>query len=627
MSRAKFAAALAVLAGVALAGAERARFTEWTTSDEPPHLAAARAWRYGPGMISNFEHPVLMKVIAGAALSATKPALEIDETRAGRAPIPFVLALLVVATGLLGRAVAGPAAGLAAAAVLAVEPTFRGHGTLVQSDVLVTLFLVAATWALEMAARAARGRGRADEASARRRWLAVSGVLYGLGMASKYSAFPFLAVFAAIAMVRLASERTGGFSSKVNRAAGRAESAPAATGRTGVSSPSKKRQRSTRRDAHSKRVARPAWPMTFLRNSLSLPVLSSAALLVVVAFATLALVQALAYARTSDAAFQSGLRTAFANLPQEGAVLALARTFPKWFAGYGAGLLFVEGVAGPGERFNYFLGEVRGTGFLLYFPVALAIKLTTAAVLGSLAALLASAVAFFRGGRTRRLLARASLPAALGGAYLAAACVSNVNIGVRHALPAVPFLLVAAAASARALLGRRRRVLRAVFAAVVLLAAGESALRLGHEISFGNLLVGGPSGVPAVLSDSNVDWGQEQGLVFDRVRRGDLGKVAMASLLVDESGAKRVGIIGLALQSDAPADTVFFSRFLWDLAAAAERNDESYPKFVWLRGWLPPLRRGLEARATSIEPFGDAYLLMRLRPPTAAPSSAPGSTP
>jgi hypothetical protein len=618
MSRATFAAALAALSCLALAGAERARFAEWTTSDEPPHLAAAREWRYGPGMVSNFEHPVLMKVIAGSALPAAKPALEIDETRAGRAPIPFVLAFLVALTGLLGRAVAGPAAGLAAAGVLAVEPTFRGHGTLVQSDVLVTLFLVAAAWALEKAARAAR---------AQKTWLAVSGVLYGLAMASKYSAFPFLAVFALVAALRLASERTGGFPSKVNRADGGAEVANAAPPRTARSSPSKKRRRSMRRDARSSRRGGPAWPMTLLRDSFSLPVLSSVVLFAGVALATLALVQFLAYAGTTDAAFQKGLRAAFENLPQEGAVLALARAYPKWIAGYGAGLLFVQGVAGPGERFNYFFGAIRGTGSLLYFPVALAIKLTTAAVLAGLAALAASAVAFFRGGRLRLLLARAALPAAIGGAYLAAACISNVNIGVRHALPAVPFLLIAAAASGRALLGRRPRVLGALFAAVVVLAAGESALRLGREISFGNLLVGGPSGVPPILSDSNVDWGQEQGLAFDRIRRGDLGKVAFASLRVDESGATRAGVIGLALRSDAPADTVFFSRFLWDVAAAAEKNEDSYPKFVWLRGWLPPLRRGLEARATSIEPFGDAYLLMRLRPPTAAPSPAPGSTP
>ncbi len=571
MSRTRFAAALAFLACIALAGAERSRFRLWTTSDEPAHLAAARAWRRGEGMVSNFEHPVLMKVIAGAALPDAKPGLEIDETRAGRAPFPFVLAALVAVTGLLGRAVAGPAAGLAAAGILAVEPTFRGHGTLVQSDVLVTLFLVAAAWALERAARA-RERPYA--------WLAASGVLYGLAMASKYSAFPFLAVFALVATVRLTSERRRSFSS---------------------SSPSRK-----------------------LFSSLP-PVL----LLVAIALATLALVQALAYEGTTDAAFRQGLRATFEGLPQEGAVVALAKTFPKWIAGYGAGLLFVQGVAGPGERFNYFFGAVRGTGFPLYFPVALGIKLTGAAVLAGLAVFGAGVASLFRGARQRRLLlGRAAFPAALGGAYLAAACISNVNIGVRHAIPAVPFLLVAAAAAGRTLLARRARTLHAVLAAVVLLAAAESVLRLGREISFGNLLVGGPAGVPAILSDSNVDWGQEQGLVFERVRQGGLGgTVAMASLLVDESGASRAGIAGLAMKPDAPADTVFFSRFLWDLAAAAEKNSEPYPKFVWLRGWLPPLRRGLEARATSVEPFGDAYLLLRLRPATAGPSSPPGSTP
>ena len=567
MSRTRFAAALAVLACFALAGAERARFRLWTTSDEPPHLAAAREWRYGPGMVSNFEHPVLLKVIAGSTLPATKPELEIDETRAGRAAIPFVLALLVAATGLLGRAVAGPMAGLAAAAVLAVEPTFRGHGTLVQSDVLLTLFLVAAAFALEKSARGDR------------RWLVGSGVLYGFAMASKYSAFPFLAVFALVAVLRLGTKSTG------------------------ASPPS----------SLSKKIFS-SLPLVFL-------------FIVVPALLTLALVQFLAYAGTTDAAFRQGLRAAFEGLPQEGAVVALAKRFPKWIAGYGAGLLFVQGVAGPGERFNYFFGSVRGTGSLLYFPVALGIKLTSAAVLGSLAALGAGAAALLRGPRLRSLTSRAWLPAALGGAYLAAACVSNVNIGVRHALPCVPFLLVAAAAVATLLLEERPLVLRAALSAVVLLAAAESALRAGREISFGNFLVGGPAGVPPILSDSNVDWGQEQGLVFDRVRRGDLGRVAMASLLVDETGATRAGVLGLALRADADVDTVFFSRFLWDLAAAIERNGDTYSKFIWLRGWLPPLRRGLEERATSVTPFGDAYLLLRLRPVTAAPSSAPGSTP
>ncbi len=593
MSRARFAAALAAVILLAFLGAERARFSLWTTSDEPAHLAAAREWRYGPGMVSNFEHPVLMKVLGGLTLPREKPAMEIDETRAGRAPMPFVFAGLVLVTGLLARALAGDAAGLGAAALVAVEPTLRGHGSLVQSDVLVTFFLVAAAFALEYAAR-----------SGSRGALLVSGVLYGFAMSAKYSAFPFLAVFAVLATLRLASRKT----------------------------PSNVEERGRRRPKRANNSTRPGArgkPLHLLRNSLRrLP--NVLTLLVIPAFLTLFIIQFLAFADTSNAAFRAGIAQAFKGLPQEHAAVALARTFPKSIAAYGAGLLFVQGVAGPGERFNYFFGEISGKGYPLYFPIALGIKLTTATVLLVLAALVAAGVLAARGTRFRGLLAaRACLPAALGGAYLFAACASNVNIGVRHALPVVPFAVAAAAGTLRTLVPRRR-TLAIALAVVVLAATCEAALRLGREISFGNLLCGGPAGVPAILSDSNVDWGQEEGKIFERVRRGDLGRVGLASLVVDESGARAVGIAGQVTAPDAPVDTVFFSRFLWDNAAAIEKNTETWSKFVWLRGWLPPLRRGLEARAISIEPFGDTQLLMRLRlatPPTAAPSSPPGSTP
>jgi hypothetical protein len=602
MPRARFGAALAAIALLALFGAEAARFSLWTTSDEPAHLAAAREWRRGPGMVSNFEHPVVMKLLAGASLPGQKPAMGIDETRAGRAPMAFVFAGLALATGLLARALAGDGAGLAAASLVAIEPTLRGHGALVQSDVLVTFFLVAAALALELAARAGRGT------RAVRMWLGGAGVLYGFAMASKYSAFPFLAVFALVATIRLSSDSLG-FSSKDKRVAVRR---PLARGRT------------SERAAGSRREA-PSSPSKKIFSSLPL-----VALFAGVALATLFLIQLLAFAGTGDEAFQAGIAREFAGLPQERAAAGLARAFPKAIAAYGAGLLFVQGVAGPGERFNYFFGEISGRGHVLYFPVALGIKLTTATVLASAATFLAAGIGLFRRGRLRRLLvARAWFPAAIGGAYLAGACASNVNIGVRHALPAVPFLLVAAAGAGRALLARRPLAFRAALAGVVLLAAGESALRRGREISFGNLFAGGPGGIPAVLSDSNVDWGQEQGRVFERVRRGDLGRVGLTSLIVDESGARAAGIAGQAMTPDAPVDTVFFSRFLWDSAAAIEKNTESWPKFVWLRGWLPPLRHGIEARADSVEPFGDAQLLVRLRkaaPATAAPSATPAPT-
>jgi hypothetical protein len=570
-------------------------------------------------MVSNFEHPALMKLLAGASLARERPAMEIDETRAGRTLMPFVFAGLALATGLLARALAGNAAGLAAAALVAVEPTLRGHGALVQSDVLVTFFLVAAALALEVAAR-----------SGTRRLLIASGALYGFAMASKYSAFPFLAVFALVAWVRLSSGSKKRSSSKGNRGApsGRAEARQAAPSRSHQSSPSKRKRPLPTLEPAQSHTEEPRGSLLLLSKSFSLPILSRVSILIASAILTLFLVQFVAFAGTNDSAFHAGISREFAGLPQERAVAALSRALPKSIAAYGAGLLFVQGVAGPGERFNYFFGEVSGKGRALYFPVALGMKLTTATVLFVLFSLAAAALLLSRGGRSRSLLvARACFPAALGGAYLLASCASNVNIGVRHAIPVVPFAIVAATVAVRTLV-RPRRTLTIVLAGVVLLASAEAALRLGREISFGNLLAGGPSGVPAVLSDSNVDWGQEEGKIFDRVRRGDLGRVGLTSLIADESGARAVGIQGQAMEPDAPVDTVFFSRFLWDEAAAIERNTETWPKFIWLRGWLPPLRRGLEARAVSIQPFGDTQLLMRLRPAVAraAPLAPPAPT-
>jgi hypothetical protein len=159
-----------------------------------------------------------------------------------------------------------------------------------------------------------------------------------------------------------------------------------------------------------------------LRNSLrTFP--SVLAFLIGPALVTLFLIQSLAFAGTSDAAFRAGIAHEFAGLPQERAAVALARTFPKSIAAYGAGLLFVQGVAGPGERFNYFFGEISGRGYALYFPVALGIKLTTAAVLLVLAALVTAGVLAARGTRFRGLLAaRACFPATLGGARRGRRC-------------------------------------------------------------------------------------------------------------------------------------------------------------------------------------------------------------
>ena len=90
---------LAILLGLGLLAvfaADVKRSSLWTTSDEPLHLLAARQMKSGPGLVSNFEHPVGMKLLAAWGLpEETGPTL-LSETQAGRKAFPWLFGVLVL---------------------------------------------------------------------------------------------------------------------------------------------------------------------------------------------------------------------------------------------------------------------------------------------------------------------------------------------------------------------------------------------------------------------------------------------------------------------------------------------------------------------------------------------------
>lgn len=578
-------AGLLVLAALAAWAADQGRRDYFTTADEPEHVRACRELRSGPGVVSNFEHPVLMKVLGAAGLPKSPLASQVDEVRAARRLFPLLFGLLVFVSGAWAAARSGPLAGLAVAVLVAAEPTLRGHAPLVHTDLLLTALLVTAAACLDLS-----GPSR----SPRRTLLVLSGVVYGLALVAKYSALPFLAVFLGVAVLKLRGE--GG--------------AP-------VTEAPRDKGRKRRRKEPPAALAGPTWGVAVRR----------AVFLVGFPAAVTALLvqQAVVVSTTSRGDLDRAVTQRFARLPRyEGAVRA-ATALPRGLTAYAAGLLWVRASSVPGARINYFLGRATETGSLLYFPAALALKLTTAVVAGLCAALAAFGVVLFRRsapGRRRRLRllrARGLLPLLLGAAYLGAAMTANVNIGVRHVAPSIPLLLVAAAAVVATTLRGRRRA--AVLAAVVTLSLLEAGVYLKREIPFGNLLAGGPQGVRRVLSDSNVDWGERLDAVFARASEGDLGRVGVLSLFWDEHAAAGAGVVLAEDYVPGRFDTLFVSTFLWDLGPALERSRESGRKIVYFREWLGPWVRRVRADALSVEPFLDEYLLIRLRP--AAPPPAP----
>jgi hypothetical protein len=156
----------------------------------------------------------------------------------------------------------------------------------------------------------------------------------------------------------------------------------------------------------------------------------------------------------------------------------------------------------------YLLGESSPEGWWYYFPVAYGLKtpLPTMALL-----LLAALVALgrwrqgVRGGTTAVFLL---LPPAL---YLLVSLTSSLNIGYRHLLPMLPFLYLAAAAAlcslASGVWAPRAAVAAAMAAATAVVLI--SLWQWPHYIPYFNLLAGGPANSWRLLSDSNVDWGQD----------------------------------------------------------------------------------------------------------------------
>lgn len=136
-----------------------------------------------------------------------------------------------------------------------------------------------------------------------------------------------------------------------------------------------------------------------------------------------------------------------------------------------------------------------------YFPSIFIIKSTLAFLIFCCLAPLSAA---HWGKRFRRETLFLVIPPAI---YLAVAISSGVNLGVRHLLPAYPFLIVLVSFAAWDL-GQRHRALAALVVTLIVFHAVSSVRAFPNYIPYANEIWGGPAKTHELLTDSNVDWGQ-----------------------------------------------------------------------------------------------------------------------
>jgi hypothetical protein len=206
-------------------------------------------------------------------------------------------------------------------------------------------------------------------------------------------------------------------------------------------------------------------------------------------------------ARPAGIAFSPSIAQYAAPLPhfESASVIAVSRLhlLPE---SYLVGLIDVKRAAADYPTF--LLGKVYSHGQWDYFPFVILIKTT----LGLLLLIVLATFATVTGKLTRRReLFYALAPPIL---YLAVAMMSGMNIGVRHLLPMYAFAIIFAAAATATLAGMDRRW--AILCSVLIAAhAVSSLLVFPNEIAYASEAWGGPRNVHNLLSDANVDWGQQ----------------------------------------------------------------------------------------------------------------------
>lgn len=145
-------------------------------------------------------------------------------------------------------------------------------------------------------------------------------------------------------------------------------------------------------------------------------------------------------------------------------------------------------------RQSYLRGEESLTGFRSYFLQAFLFKTPIPTIIAIVCALV---MAF----RTRRREPFLLIPAAL---YFLIAISSHVDLGIRHLLPVYPFLYVLCG-----ILAGRFFIAAAAAALSCLVVFTPFDPMWGRHLSYFNELAGGPARGWKILSDSNVDWGQD----------------------------------------------------------------------------------------------------------------------
>jgi len=173
---------------------------------------------------------------------------------------------------------------------------------------------------------------------------------------------------------------------------------------------------------------------------------------------------------------------------------------------------------------TFVLGNVSDSAWVYFFPLSFIFKEPLPIVLGSLLALWFVLDAFLKK-RSRIPVLLLVVPILI---YSLSAVLSKFNLGIRHILPALPFLYILIGGAAAYLMSRFRRVVWAIVPLLLWLVV-STLLSFPNYLAYFNEIQ--PlTGLKKyeIFVDSNLDWGQNLIRLDDFVKKNGIKKIKVS---------------------------------------------------------------------------------------------------
>lgn len=169
----------------------------------------------------------------------------------------------------------------------------------------------------------------------------------------------------------------------------------------------------------------------------------------------------------------------------------------------------------------WLLGEYRTHGWWYFFPVVFAVKTPIAFIL----LCIAGYCACFSRTVWKRFAWQQWVPGTCAPAILVICMPSSINLGVRYILGIYPLLAIMGGGGAVSLLQSRKKLGVILAIALVAWQTGASALAHPDYLAYFNELAG--SQPERVLSDSDLDWGQDLQRLSDKLKELGVKEVSL----------------------------------------------------------------------------------------------------